>query len=378
MGGLAIHERGDDVAQGRERQVDLRGLLEPVAARLGLGLALGARQVDEVELAHANVWRAIVVGGTGFDGDAVNGVGPRAVLIHGRRAHVAILGAKIPKLVALLGAFDDVGGQVAHIDARVGALLELELVGRVLREEVAHLLVVELQVGRTHQILGGVARALGDEVKDLCKGARDDAPKLLVVVDTFHGESFAGARLPVCKNGTIVALQNAVHNGRRRLLVQHLLCATRCVNPIKSEVLWRFVAAWGLHRAHASLLIHVDDHGAAILDLLLVERTAPNHDPHGLRRRRHGVHWRSLPGLRRQRREAAKAKWCWLPTEQAVVDARERELHTDRSFIGMHPGRKNIKPEFICNRLAERILAPCRLPGQQSKQDPSMLHRTVL
>ena len=47
----AIHEGADDIAQGRERQVNLRGLLEPNSGGLCLALTLGAGQIDQIELA---------------------------------------------------------------------------------------------------------------------------------------------------------------------------------------------------------------------------------------------------------------------------------------------------------------------------------------
>ena len=46
------HQRRDDVAQRRQAEVDLGGLLEAVAGGARLGLPLAARQVDQVELAH--------------------------------------------------------------------------------------------------------------------------------------------------------------------------------------------------------------------------------------------------------------------------------------------------------------------------------------
>mmetsp|Transcript_71645 Transcript_71645/g.115663 ORF Transcript_71645/g.115663 Transcript_71645/m.115663 type:complete len:268 (-) Transcript_71645:884-1687(-) len=53
--GLAVHKGRDDVPQRREREVDLRRLLEPIASGTCLALPLRARQVHHVQLAHPDV-----------------------------------------------------------------------------------------------------------------------------------------------------------------------------------------------------------------------------------------------------------------------------------------------------------------------------------
>ena len=44
MRALAVHQGGDDVAQSRQRQVDLGGFLQPLARGAGLGLPLRTLQ----------------------------------------------------------------------------------------------------------------------------------------------------------------------------------------------------------------------------------------------------------------------------------------------------------------------------------------------
>lgn len=46
-------ERGDDVPERAERLVDAAGLAQPVGRGVGLALPLAARQVHQVQLAHA-------------------------------------------------------------------------------------------------------------------------------------------------------------------------------------------------------------------------------------------------------------------------------------------------------------------------------------
>ena len=55
MFGLSVDEGADDVAESRQRQVDLSGLLEAVTRGARLGLALTARQVHEHDLAVLGV-----------------------------------------------------------------------------------------------------------------------------------------------------------------------------------------------------------------------------------------------------------------------------------------------------------------------------------
>ena len=55
MLGAPIHQCRDDVAQRRQRQVDLGGLAEAISCGARLGLTLTARQVNQVELARPQV-----------------------------------------------------------------------------------------------------------------------------------------------------------------------------------------------------------------------------------------------------------------------------------------------------------------------------------
>lgn len=48
--GASVHQSGDDVPQGRQGEVDLRGLTESLPCSAGFGLTLTSCQVDEVEL----------------------------------------------------------------------------------------------------------------------------------------------------------------------------------------------------------------------------------------------------------------------------------------------------------------------------------------
>ncbi|KOO22595.1 hypothetical protein Ctob_003354 [Chrysochromulina tobinii] len=279
---LAVDEGRDAVAERRERQVDLGRLLESVAARLRLRLALGARQVDEVELAHADGGRAVLARLARLDGDRVDRVRAGRVLVHGRCAHVPILGAEVTKLVALASRLDHVRREVTHVHTRVRVLLQLELVGRVLREQIADLLVVDLEVGGAHEELGILAATRRDEIEDLLEGTRDDASQLGRIVDALHREGLAGAGLAVGEDGAVEAIDDGFDDARCRIHVNVLLSHALVVHLIERERLWRLVAADWRHYAGAVLGIHMDDALAPIAPFLAVQRAAAHTHTHAL------------------------------------------------------------------------------------------------
>ena len=71
----ALDERRDHVPERRERAVDVDGLRQPIARRARLTLPLAAREVDEVELADADVGRAIEPNGLGLNDDGEEVIG---------------------------------------------------------------------------------------------------------------------------------------------------------------------------------------------------------------------------------------------------------------------------------------------------------------
>jgi hypothetical protein len=88
---------------------------------------------------------------------------------------------------------DDVRCEVLDVHAALWRLLEVELVLRVLRKQVAHVLIVNLEVRRTHKKLGVLAAARRDHLEDLREGAWDDAAQVGRVVHAFHREGLARA-----------------------------------------------------------------------------------------------------------------------------------------------------------------------------------------
>ena len=85
MSAVAGGKGADDVAQGREAEIDARRLFEPVAGRAGATLPLRARQVDEVQPApaHRAALRCF-----GPNGDRLQGYRQDRVAARARRVHL--------------------------------------------------------------------------------------------------------------------------------------------------------------------------------------------------------------------------------------------------------------------------------------------------
>mmetsp|Transcript_27415 Transcript_27415/g.78766 ORF Transcript_27415/g.78766 Transcript_27415/m.78766 type:complete len:517 (-) Transcript_27415:561-2111(-) len=141
--GLAVHERGDHVAERRQGEVDLGGLLQPVAGGAGLALPLGARQVDHVQLADADVALAVGSQRALLHRDHEDRVRPRRTLVHVGRRNAPVREPLLQDLVHVLDALHHEGLKILHIDA-VLSVLELAALLWILRQEVADLLVVDL------------------------------------------------------------------------------------------------------------------------------------------------------------------------------------------------------------------------------------------
>ena len=69
--------------------------------RAGLGLPLGACQIDEVQLPHPDVVLAFVVHRAALDGDDEDGVRPRAVEVHVGRPGGIVRGNEWRKYLSL-------------------------------------------------------------------------------------------------------------------------------------------------------------------------------------------------------------------------------------------------------------------------------------
>ena len=163
--GLAVDERRYDVAERRERQVDLGGLLEAIAGGARLRLALAARQVHQIELADLVVLLALLVRLAHLHANGEHGVRTRRVGVHERGARRPIPVALLHELLARADRLALVPRQLRHVHALVRMLVQVERVLVVLAQQVAYVLVVDLQIGGAYQVLLG--RVDGDRLENV-------------------------------------------------------------------------------------------------------------------------------------------------------------------------------------------------------------------
>mmetsp|Transcript_39969 Transcript_39969/g.106958 ORF Transcript_39969/g.106958 Transcript_39969/m.106958 type:complete len:207 (-) Transcript_39969:126-746(-) len=200
--------------QRGERQVDLGGLLEPLPRRPRLPLPLAAGQVDQVELARAELLLArgglAARGGRRvrrrLDDDREDGVRPRRVLVHERGPDGAVLLARVQHVLHLAHPLDDVPRQVLDVHPALGVLLEVQLVLRVLGQQVAHLLVVDLQERRADQKILVVGPF--NSLENVAEGTGNDAAHVWRIPLALHSMCFAGSCLTIAEYSSVVALEN--------------------------------------------------------------------------------------------------------------------------------------------------------------------------
>ncbi len=85
---------------------------------------------------------------------------------------------------------------------------EFEFLLVVVTEQISDLLVVDLEVGRVHEVLHVLAGV--DGLEDVLEGARDDSSLRRRIGDALHRERLAAARLAVREHGPVVAFQDSL------------------------------------------------------------------------------------------------------------------------------------------------------------------------
>ncbi len=91
----------DDIAKFQQSQVDIDALLEANALGLCFALALGAGQVDQVELAFDQVVAVVRV--ELLEGDGEDGMGAGGLFVHGRASCHAVGGALLQHMDCFVG-----------------------------------------------------------------------------------------------------------------------------------------------------------------------------------------------------------------------------------------------------------------------------------
>mmetsp|Transcript_8478 Transcript_8478/g.12962 ORF Transcript_8478/g.12962 Transcript_8478/m.12962 type:complete len:292 (-) Transcript_8478:213-1088(-) len=217
---LRIDQRTNHVAQRRQRQVNLGGLLQTVAGGSGLALTLTSSQIDDVELTHLDMGFAVVLHLRTLHSDREDGVAAGGVFVHVSAANMAIEVAFLEHIHQVLGGFHDEGAEVLHIDTGV-LVLELELLLAVLEEQVSDFFVVDLEVGGSHQVLlGAVALNL---LENGLEGSGHDTLQLLVLGHSVNGKGLSRSGLPVGEDGAVVTLKHVVDDRVGRLQEDLLL-----------------------------------------------------------------------------------------------------------------------------------------------------------
>mmetsp|Transcript_29764 Transcript_29764/g.65008 ORF Transcript_29764/g.65008 Transcript_29764/m.65008 type:complete len:286 (-) Transcript_29764:37-894(-) len=215
--------------------------------------------------------------------DREDGVTAGGVLVHKGGSSAPVLLPHCKHVAELRHTLDNVVRQVLNVHARVRALFHLELVIRVLRKQIANVLVVNLQEGRTHQILLiGTPLNIGE---DCLEAVRNNATQLWIVWNAFHRVRLPRPRLPIREYRSVVTLQTAAHDGLGTLVENIKLLAVPVIHHVKGESP-RGLRARGLWVAHgypALLNPHVHNTPSALIDLLPKERPTTNHDLHTLR-----------------------------------------------------------------------------------------------
>ena len=129
---LGVGERGDNVAERGEREINLGGFLETVACSTGLRNTFRAGQIHHVELADANVLLSICAQFRALNSDREERVRARGVGIHLGFADRSVLGTDVHDLAHFVRVCGCEVGKVFDVDTRVDLLMELKSVLRIL------------------------------------------------------------------------------------------------------------------------------------------------------------------------------------------------------------------------------------------------------
>ena len=143
VGGVRVDEGRYNVAQGRQRQVDLGSFLQAITSSSRLRQSLRTGQIHHVKFTHSDVLLPISANLTTLHSDLEEGMRSARLLVHGRGANRAVFGSYVHDLADLVGRLGRKERQRLHIHTRVGVLLQLQPVLRVFGQKIADFLVVD-------------------------------------------------------------------------------------------------------------------------------------------------------------------------------------------------------------------------------------------
>mmetsp|Transcript_4010 Transcript_4010/g.10343 ORF Transcript_4010/g.10343 Transcript_4010/m.10343 type:complete len:316 (+) Transcript_4010:1047-1994(+) len=226
-----VRQRVDDVPQGRQRSVDVLGLVEALAGGAGLGDLLAARQVDQVEFPHLDrpVMQVLLLYRKHEDQ-----VRPGGVLVHVCHGHGAVV-VTSPHGVKDLLLAPDVGlGHLADEDAACLVLVDFQVVLFGV-QEVADTFVVDLNDGDLHEELD-VLVCMVDAIEDGPHHARNHTLVHLVIdVWPLHRVRLARGCLTICEDSAVESPQHGIDDGLCCVLVDLFLIGIPSENPVEDK-----------------------------------------------------------------------------------------------------------------------------------------------
>mmetsp|Transcript_49485 Transcript_49485/g.132415 ORF Transcript_49485/g.132415 Transcript_49485/m.132415 type:complete len:295 (-) Transcript_49485:2-886(-) len=228
---LLVGQRVDDVAKGRERAVDVLGLVQALTRRTRLGNLLTASKVYEVKFSHLD---GAIVQVLLLDREHEDEVRPRRMLVHVGHGHRAVVVASTHGIEDLR-LTPNVGlGDLPYEDAPCLVLMDLQVVLLGV-EQVPYTLVVDLHDGDLDKKLD-VLVGMVDPVKDRPDHSRDHTLVDLVLnVRSLHGVGLAAGSLTVREDRPIEAFEHGVDNGHRGVVIDLLLASVPAVDPVEDK-----------------------------------------------------------------------------------------------------------------------------------------------
>ena len=136
-------------------------------------MALGARQIYDVQFTDLDLDFAVCVHFGAFNSDCEHRVAAGRVLVHVRLAHMPVEVSFLKDLHHIIWVLDDKRGEILDVDTGVLVVQLESLADALLVQQVLDLFVVNLQVRRAHQVLP--LRVAADRAEHVLECARHDS-----------------------------------------------------------------------------------------------------------------------------------------------------------------------------------------------------------
>mmetsp|Transcript_23881 Transcript_23881/g.53500 ORF Transcript_23881/g.53500 Transcript_23881/m.53500 type:complete len:305 (-) Transcript_23881:2-916(-) len=281
MCNFCIDECTDDISKSAQGKVNLRRFFEPIARRSCLSLSLRPREIHQVQLPHANMRFATCIIFAAFNHNREDGMRSRAFCIHQGCSDRSVSLSSKHHLLTVLVAPNNVLGEVFHVHSLLHVLLQIQLLARILAQQIAHLLVVDLQVGGPDQERH-VSHAI-NLLEHEGERARCDPSELRDLPHALHGVRLPGPCLSVGKDGPVVPIHDGLADGHAGGFEEIVLFRAWGIHHVEREPLRLLVHFSGRVNSHlAVLFVDLYDHRLLVLNLSRRQRAAPNNHPDSL------------------------------------------------------------------------------------------------